>query len=147
MLATSKGLDRGLRLVMRDVRPRTYDSHLYNVKIFREWLQKHHHSTLHGPIDKVDRLLLEEFLYYLAHDRIKWEGRRKAEEKGLSQHAINNHIDTLRAIFRRLEEEEYINHNPTKNIKTTKVATNIQPLSPEEFRSMLEQPTSKPLLA
>ncbi|AWB46969.1 integrase [Paenibacillus sp. CAA11] len=92
--------------------------------------------------------LLRSYISWMLHGKRKWEGHaHKSEDSmtlGLSPVTINTKIKVIKGMFRYLNEEGHINHDPTARIKKlNEPVKKLKIMSVEEMRRLLNQPNRK----
>ncbi|GIP14003.1 hypothetical protein J1TS5_61730 [Paenibacillus macerans] len=92
--------------------------------------------------------LLRSYIAWMLHGKRKWEGHAHKSEAdmtvGLSPVSINTRMKPLKAMFRYLNEEGHIAHNPCSRIrKLTEPKKKIRILTIEEMQKLLAAPDRK----
>ncbi len=98
-------------VVERNLSKRTIKEYKHDLKIFFEYFKPYLEEEL--TLSTMDERTIREFLTFLRID------------KDYSPKALNRKISTLKAYFRFLEDEEYIEKTPLNRIKTVKMGKHI----------------------
>ena len=97
--------------VERNLSKRTIKEYQHDLKIFFEYFKPYLEEEL--TLANMDERTIREFLTFLRID------------KDYSAKALNRKISTLKAYFRFLEDDEYIEKSPMNRIRTVKMGKHI----------------------
>ena len=98
-------------VVERNLSKRTIKEYKHDLKIFFTYFKPYLEEEL--TLSSMDERTIREFLTFLRM------------EKDYSPKALNRKISTLKAYFRFLEDEEYVEKSPLNRIKTVKMGKHI----------------------
>jgi len=124
---------------------RTLENKKVYFLVFHRYLEEHHEDITPNTLDTNT---IREFLYYLKNDHIKHKNNHCVKEEyksvGASVSYINTILKHIRAFYNFLVEEEYVQANPFRKIKSLKEAQdNIEALSVEQLKTLLKQPNQR----
>ncbi|MFC1955788.1 tyrosine-type recombinase/integrase [Chloroflexota bacterium] len=90
---------------------------------------------------------IRKFMLYLTSESNRWGSTSPATRKPASKTTANDYFRALRCFFNWVTREGLIPENPMDNIKTPKAENKIiEPLSPNEITSLLNQCSKKTAL-
>lgn len=129
------------------LRERTLHDYKTHHRYFMSWLKEAHPEI--EMIGDITPQILREYVYFLTHDKPKWEGHptlteKSKTERGLSPHSVNIRLATMKAFYRWLHNEGYIPSNPAANIKKQPVEEDkIGAFTDEQVEALLAQPDQR----
>ncbi|MCE1248785.1 MAG: tyrosine recombinase XerC [Firmicutes bacterium] len=113
--------------IERNLSKRTIKEYRHDLEIFFEYFAPHLEQEL--TLETMDERTIREFLTFLRVD------------KNYTPKALNRKISTLKAYFRFLEDEEYMEKSPMNRIKTVKMGKHIPKVfTQSEVNTLLETP-------
>ncbi len=115
---------------------RTITWYYANLRQFHDYLKSRH---LPNAIDEIDVKVVREYIDYLL-GRKRFVGHRhcRIERELLSRATVHGHVRTLKAFFRWLLREEFVQVDISTNLRLPKVPDKIiSTLSDEEIRFIL----------
>lgn len=125
--------------------PRTLEMYEENYRYFCKYLAE---KGIERSFLAVTPELLRSYLAWLLHSVRKWDGHpHKAERNmtlGLDPVTVNTKLKSLRTMFRFLEDEGYIDRDPTAKIRKVKEPEKeITIMSIEDLKKLLAAPDQR----
>lgn len=124
---------------------RTLEMYRENYRYLTEYMEL---TDVEQTFTAVTPDLLRSYIAWMLHGKRKWEGHAHKSEKnmtvGLSPVTINTRMKSLKTMFRYLNEEGHISHDPCSRIKKIPEPTKkIRVLSVGELQKLLAVPNRK----
>ena len=119
-------------------RPTTVTWYAKHVNRFMNWLNQEQGLT---TVSDIAPLHIRRFIAYQQNDVRAWESNPHVptQDHGLSSTYIAGSVRALRGWFNWMEDEEYIDKNPMRKVKTPKEYQRlIEPLEAEEIKRLLK---------
>lgn len=125
--------------------PRTLEMYEESYRYFCAYLEI---AKVERSFNAVTPDLLRSYIAWLLHSARKWDGHpHKAERNmtlGLSPVTVNTKFKTLRTMFRFLEDDGYIDRDPTAKIKKVKEPEKeITIMSVDDLKKLLAAPDQR----
>jgi site-specific recombinase XerD len=116
--------------------PRTITWYSANLRQFLNYLES---RKLPNVVDGIHVKVLREYIdYLLGRNRLDVHRNRRIEREPLSRATVRGHVRTLKAFFRWLFREGFVQVDISANLRLPKVPNKIiSALSDEEIRSIL----------
>lgn len=119
-------------------RPTTVTWYTMHVNRFIMWLEQEQFPT---TISEITPLHIRRFVAYQQNGVRAWESNPHVptQDHGLSSTYIAGSVRALRAWFNWMEDEEYVDKNPMRKVKTPKEHQRlIEPLEADEIKRLLK---------
>ncbi|MDP9676396.1 integrase/recombinase XerD [Paenibacillus jamilae] len=125
--------------------PRTLEMYRESYRYLCDYLDE---NNIEHSVTAVTTELLRSYVAYLLHSKRKFENHPHKHERdmtvGLSPVTVNTKLKSLKTMFRFLEDEGYIDRDPSAKVRKVKEPEKkIQIMSVEDIKSLLAQPNQK----
>jgi integrase/recombinase XerD len=133
---------------LEGLRTRTLKEHRTTFKYFLLFLEKKYPDIQYA--DEVTTEIIRDYVYYMSKEKRLWDDHPKescqfkTDKQGLSPFTVNIRLRTLKCFFRFLNDEGYIELNPSARVKLMKTEEDtIQAFSKQQIMDLLNQPNQR----